>query len=774
MFNPIYRYEWQNPALRATIYPFREKKLRDFLLYYQEIDLWKVRGGAPVDPQTAAELVQEITRVQTALGMAKVKKTETDQAIKTLSLKYRALLSSLDVRLLAQKKVNLQLMLASLEAKKASLERQVDWYRRFAPDHPYYDRWKNELAAALPPYQAAQADLQAVIDQYNQAIAPFEAEAKSLQAQSVDLAKQITALGEAFKKLPKLTPQGAVTPSAAVQWLVHKYDQELSALDHDHLLGKVLERFDAEPTRFPKWLQYMIIHFSGMRYASAHGSWADPRLLLETLRTEGVKANLGALNLDQACAQAAAALQQSLSATADAQQIQRINLQIKNLNNPVLRQTALLNYQADQAVASVDQKTEAQVLSDLEAMKDQFPDWVWKEIVSRTDLRLEVTEPEWETLSPAEAMQRWNAENQHWREIMNAWERRDITAWRQEHELTLSLIVTRAVCNEIAEHIQHLRGIVPAAGLTAKPVWYIRQQTKNPQAAYFKRPAFAADFKSGASILFLGWVDRKPNPWQIAHPLPTVELLPVEAKPPKVNKRNQPPGDTWRYAVLGDEFIRTSQILVPQAPADPGKKQKLVPRTTQQWLRWTHEATVIEVARMADGYDYVLTFETGQIGVNLRPLGRMANHWDIYVGYVPPAPVEPARLDEMLDRASIVLPAPAPVPAPMPASVPRGLPGEDYDRALQMHSAAQVALECWQSLTPRQRQAVTLACQGYSTRQIADRMYITPGTAQRHISNALHCLGLHGRESLCQVLSSLDMSPWVIAEPQMVEREIVG
>jgi hypothetical protein len=43
-----------------------------------------------------------------------------------------------------------------------------------------------------------------------------------------------------------------------------------------------------------------------------------------------------------------------------------------------MRQTALLNYQADQAVAGVDQKTEAQVLSDLEAMKDKFPDWVWK------------------------------------------------------------------------------------------------------------------------------------------------------------------------------------------------------------------------------------------------------------------------------------------------------------------------------------------------------------------------------------------------------------
>jgi DNA-binding CsgD family transcriptional regulator len=171
---------------------------------------------------------------------------------------------------------------------------------------------------------------------------------------------------------------------------------------------------------------------------------------------------------------------------------------------------------------------------------------------------------------------------------------------------------------------------------------------------------------------------------------------------------------------------------------------------------------------MADGYDYVLTFETGQIGVNLRPLGRMVNHWDIYVGYVPPAPTDPARLDEMLDRQSIVLPAPAPAAAAMPMATPRGLPGEAYDRALQMRSAAQLALECWQSLTPRQRQVVALVCQGNTTRQIAARLHIAPDTVQRHVSNALHRFGLHGRAArraaLCQVLSSLDLSPWAATE----------
>src|SRR5512139_2741193 len=39
MAEPLY-FQWQNDVLLKTIYPLREMKLRDFLIYYQEIDLW--------------------------------------------------------------------------------------------------------------------------------------------------------------------------------------------------------------------------------------------------------------------------------------------------------------------------------------------------------------------------------------------------------------------------------------------------------------------------------------------------------------------------------------------------------------------------------------------------------------------------------------------------------------------------------------------------------------------------------------------------------------
>ena len=43
----------------------------------------------------------------------------------------------------------------------------------------------------------------------------------------------------------------------------------------------------------------------------------------------------------------------------------------------------------------------------------------------------------------------------------------------------------------------------------------------------------------------------------------------------------------------------------------------------KEYLRWKHEATVVEVVERIDGQKYVLTFETGQIGVVLRRLSDL-------------------------------------------------------------------------------------------------------------------------------------------------------
>ncbi|HNB41835.1 MAG TPA: hypothetical protein PLG52_10070, partial [Anaerolineales bacterium] len=35
-----YNFQWQNPNLLKSIYPMRLQKLRDFLVFYKEADLW--------------------------------------------------------------------------------------------------------------------------------------------------------------------------------------------------------------------------------------------------------------------------------------------------------------------------------------------------------------------------------------------------------------------------------------------------------------------------------------------------------------------------------------------------------------------------------------------------------------------------------------------------------------------------------------------------------------------------------------------------------------
>jgi DNA-binding CsgD family transcriptional regulator len=777
--NQNYYFQWQNPVLRETIYPFRTRKLLDVLLYYYEIDLWRRMGKAPVDPKIASELTREHDRLSSQLAQAKAEKEQIAPALKALQQKHREVLSSREVRELIYKKANLQAKLSGMQGQMNITKRRVEWYAEFAPDHPYYEKYRKEYELAQIPYQQTLAEIKTTEDAYNVHVAAFDAEAKSLAARDAALASQIAQLTESLGRLPPLDKDNTVTQRAAARWLVQKKDAELSRLDHETLIKEVLEEFDRRPNAFPEWLQYMIVHFSGMRYQSAHGSWADPKELLESLKIEELtlkNRSASKEQLDEDVRQAEDALKKrkedhlgKKGLVKDSRQIQEIDREVAGidreiglLNNPYTRQRAALDFQTAEALETIRKLTETGVLNTLKAMKKQFPDWMWKEIASRTPLRLEVKEANWESLTPDEAKLRWDWNNQRWRAIMDAWERKDITAWRSQHERTLSLIVSRAVCNEIAEHIQHLRGLIPAGGLTAKPVWYLNQQKANPGKAYFKRPASTADLKPGASILFLGWVTSQPNAWQVAPPLSGADVLPSSARPTTAVRREivKGKGDTWRYGMEGNTFVRSCQPMITQV-VNPKKVKTVKGPVIKEWLRWTHEATVAGVADMADG-TYVLTFETGQIGVNLRPLSQILNRWDIFVGYTPPDGEDPSNLDEMLDRQKILAPqrAIAQPPAPVAAAAAAlafSIPMQAPPRPEEFLSGAEI-VERWRTLTKREKQVVSLLCQGKTTREIATQLDTKPSTIDTHISNAFHKFDLRTRGGLQAVLADWDFS----------------
>jgi hypothetical protein len=203
-----------------------------------------------------------------------------------------------------------------------------------------------------------------------------------------------------------------------------------------------------------------------------------------------------------------------------------------------------------------------------------------------------------------------------------------------------------------------LRGHTPPGGLTPKPNWYQSNEKKDPRV-FFVKPTEAGDYKPGASILWLRFVRKEPNAWQLAHPISTKKgghgLLP----PAFTGKRTSvPAGKTpWNYN-LSDPIIRTRTTV----------GEKGVGARHMEWLRWIHEATVVEVADTAEG-TIVLTFETAlpsddprlsSIGVFKHRLTDLL--WDgdedsynrSFVGFVPEGNLPNENLQDMLDWDKIL------------------------------------------------------------------------------------------------------------------------
>lgn len=65
---------------------------------------------------------------------------------------------------------------------------------------------------------------------------------------------------------------------------------------HERLMKRLLDMFGKHPDLFPDWLRFMIVHFSGMRYMTAHSSYARPSAILGELRRQEYEQQLGLKN----------------------------------------------------------------------------------------------------------------------------------------------------------------------------------------------------------------------------------------------------------------------------------------------------------------------------------------------------------------------------------------------------------------------------------------------------------------------------------------------
>ncbi|HMD81272.1 MAG TPA: hypothetical protein VKE92_08185, partial [Anaerolineales bacterium] len=260
--------------------------------------------------------------------------------------------------------------------------------------------------------------------------------------------------------------------------------------------------------------------------------------------------------------------------------------------------------------------------------------------------------------------------------IMEKWKKNNMTGWRKEHDRANRLVVTRAVCNEVAEHIQHLRGHEGAAGLTAKQDWYMGAESKFFESKerragsrpYFVKAKGRNDFEVGASILWLRFVHESPDQWRIAKPL---ETRAGDGLIPQAYLGRSLDSGGWAYK-MGEPIVRTRTKITTNNKMGSSKGSK--GGKENQWLRWMHEATVVEVAETAETKGenrVVLTFETNlpdedrnvaTIGLFKRYLSDLTreqvedSYNAAFVGFMPeaelPAPESTklaADLEEMLD-----------------------------------------------------------------------------------------------------------------------------
>lgn len=694
MAGPIY-FQWQNEILCKGIYPMREAKLRDFLVYFKEIDLW----ADYKNKQDLAKDIQEYTRAQKLAAASAYKMYSSmrdyfmQPDVRAYYLKFRPVdeaelaeinrlhgifISSWPKDIRGEKYFVQTRIQSWTDHRNLIRDRIKSRQRRQAamdPNHPKYAPEKQELQmwerVTLP---MAEREL----DKLRDFLATYDnIEKRKLDWYWMEKRGQIPPGVTEAEFLVQYQPKTAPTNRDIAAWKAQTYEKSLEKKNQYELLDEIHQRFMREPGRYPLWLQYMVVHFSGMRYASAHGSWADPKDLLVRLRVPKIEEEIKGLDdatVAKRCNEMIVAYESAsgsrpdLAGAQEKEWRQKIDWYMPNVKspNPNTRRRGLTDMRKAEDAYEIMHKPTQEVLKTLLSMKGQFPNWAWKMIVELTPLRLtEVTVPGWEKLTPEEEQESYSRENYPLRALLNAWITAHTTAWREEHGRSHELIVSRVVCNEAAEHIQHVRGHLPPGGLTARPKWYLANESEkkiagNP-APYYVKANSAEQYMAGASVLWLRFTDKQPDQWQIARNLETKDKVGLL---PETYKRGDGKDKSgWSYKA-GDVITR-ERFLVGEGK---GVQKRRKGAKQVQWLRWIHEATVAEVAEIADG-TVVITFETAlpdddkgtsSVGITKKPLGYFLSDGEedtynrSFVGYVPEGQLPLEHLKKMLDWNKIL------------------------------------------------------------------------------------------------------------------------
>jgi hypothetical protein len=684
-------FQWQNEVLLKDIYPMRLVKLRDFLIFFKEADLWVEYKNKNISTLTAD--VAEYKK-----GMDAARKAEIDNYSKLKSYFLTRDVSSFFAKYKPVEPEAMTLIQKNHDLFAASWPKDVRGERGFVQSR--IESFKLQLGFVRDRVRYLQRQLEGMLPEHPnrpKVEAEYKLKSESSLPMLLEEMEKLREFDLAYDKLgaPKLEwykltkadpnfktseneflraydSKAPITVNDIVRLKAEQYAKTLAGKDQTQLLADIRARFEKEPKRFPIWLQYMVVHFSGMRYKSAHGSWADPKDLLVRLRVDEVKKTQAALSdgeVEARCKEKIAlyegtgANKPGLAKATDKVWKDRIALHMQGVkaNGPKSRRIGLDGLAEEEAKYEFMTMTTDQALAKLETMKSQFPAWAWKWIVMLTPLRVNhVTAAGWETFTAEEDKVRFADKTLY--PLLSKWATDNTGMWRPEHGKSHEVIVTRAVCNETAEHAQHIRGHLPPGGLTDNAARYFKLFREKTPGVNFIRPTGAEHYTQGASIFWLRWVGGEPSQWQIARAVEDangVGLLAgtVGKKQKDKTGKNAPAVSSWQYK-MGEPITRT------RATVDASQKTV----TEKQWLRWIHEATVIEVIDTADGM-YVYTFETSLPddfrGTSCLGVFRNSLRWNLddgtedfynrsFVGFVPEGQVPMEHMKTMMDWNKIL------------------------------------------------------------------------------------------------------------------------
>ncbi len=88
------------------------------------------------------------------------------------------------------------------------------------------------------------------------------------------------------------------------------------------------------------------------------------------------------------------------------------------------------------------------------------------------------------------------------------------------------------------------------------------------------------------------------------------------------------------------------------------------------------------------------------------------------------------------------------------------LAAEMLTHALAQRDEAEVRLETWHTLSPREQQVAALTCLGFTNREIAYQLVISVETAKTHVRNTLRKFNLRSKMELRYALRDWDFGAW--------------